>query len=279
MIKILERTRIRRIKIFSCIMFLSAFFMVSCTTISTFELDSNWRSREVVVDGNNNEWLGAMLYFEGEYISVGIRNDESFFYMCMIAEEPIIRAQVMRQGFTVWFDPDGGDEKTFGIKFPIGMQAIGTPEKMIPRRERESEPDPEEMQRAFRRLLAELEILGPGKDEQARLKVEEAKGIDIVLNISGEMLVYELKVPLLHNEQHPYAVGAEVGNLIGVGLEIPKLDMSAIRDRMGGRRPGGTGMPGGGRIGGMGMRGARGLWMPRGIKLWMAIQLAAGQSQ
>ena len=267
------------------VLFLFVIFQVGCTTVG-LNLDSNWSDREIVVDGKNDDWLGTMLYFEDENISVGLRNDESFFYMCMIAEDPIIRAQVMQQGFTVWFDPDGRNEKTFGIKFPIGMQAMGVPGKMNPRgtREREqSEPDPERMERALGRLLAELEILGPGKDKQMRLKVEEAKGIDIVLDTSGEMLVYELKVPLMHNEQNPYAVGAEAGDLIGIGLEIPKLDRSAMRNKMGGTRPGGTGMPGGGRMGGrdggMGMRGARGPQMPKGIKLWLSLQLASQENK
>lgn len=263
------------------VLFLSAIFQIGCTIIG-INLDSNWRDREITIDGKNSEWIGAMWYFEDENISVGLRNDDRFFYMCMIAEAPLIRTQVMRQGFTVWFDPAGGNKKTFGIKFPIGMQEMGVQRGMDPNRAREreqSEPDPERMERALARLTAELEILGPGKDEQTRLKVEETKGIDIVLDTSGEMLVYELKVPLLRDEQHPYAVGVEAGDLIGVGLEIPKLDMSAVRKKMGG-----TGMPGGGRIGGgrgggMGMRGGMGPQMPRGIKLWLTLQLASQEDK
>jgi len=270
-----------RLLVLLFILFLSAVFQVGCTTIG-LNLDSSWRDQEITIDGKNPEWIGSMWYFEDENISVGLRNDESFFYMCMIAEDPIIRTQVMRQGFTVWFDPDGGDKKTFGIKFPIGMQAMGVPGKVSPeetREEEQREPDPERMERALGRLLTELEILGPSKDDRTRLKVEEAKGIDIVLDTSGEILVYELKVPLMHNEQNRYAVGAEAGGLIGIGLEIPKPDRDAMRKRMDG-----TGMPGGGRMGGgrgggMGMRSGMGPRMPGGIKLWLTLQLASDQKQ
>jgi hypothetical protein len=255
-------------------------FQVGCTTVG-LNLDSGWRDREITIDGKNSEWIGAMWYLEDENISVGFRNDDKFFYMCVIAEDPVIRAQVMGRGFTVWFDPDGGNKKTFGIKFPIGMQAMGVQGRMDPRRaiEREqSEPDPERMERALGRLLKELDILGPGKDDRTRLKVEEAKGIDIVLDSSGGMIVYELKIPLKPDEQNPYAVGAQAGDLIGIGLEIPKLDMSAVRKKMGSR-----GMPGGGRmggrVGGVGMRSARGPQMPKGIKLWIAVKLTSGQGQ
>lgn len=252
--------------------FSSAILQVGCSTI---ELNSNWRDREIIVDGNNTEWLGTMYYFEEENISVGLLNDENFMYICMIAEEPLMRAQVMRQGFTLWFDPDGGKEKTFGIKFPIGRQARG-----ITREMREMEPDPERFREAFEKSLAELEILGPGEDVRKRIPVEEARGIEIDMEASSGMLVYELKVPLLFSDQHPYAVGAEAGDSIGIGLEIPKMDRKTIRramsERMGERMPGGGGM--GGRAGRMGMRGGRRQQMPSGLKVWVAVRLASDNS-
>ncbi len=266
-----------RIPILACIVVLSILLLARCSTIG-LNLDSNWRDQEILIDGKNSEWLGDMLYFEEENISVGMCNDENFFYICMIAENPIIRAQMMRQGFTVWFDPGGGDEKTFGIKYPVGMLAMGVLGKMNPRGAREGEPDPEVQERAIKRLMTEIEILGPGKDRQRKLKVKEAKGIDIKMTTTGEIVVYELKVPLVHSEQHPYAVGIKEGNLIGVGMEIPKFDRNAMRKMMGGQGRGGSGMPGGGRMGGrggMGMRGARGRQMPKGIKLWMTVKLAS----
>jgi len=195
----------------------------------------------------------------------------------MIAEEPLMRAQVMRQGFTLWFDPDGGKEKTFGIKFPIGRQARGIAMEM-----REGEPDLERFREAFEKSLTELEILGPGEKVRKRIPVEEARGIEIDVEASSGMLIYELKVPLLFSDQHPYAVGAEAGDSIGIGLETPKIDRSAIRKAMSGRTgermPGGGGRIGGGGRGGMGMRGGRRQKMPSGLKVWVAVRLASDNS-
>lgn len=270
--KVFKSIFVHRSPVFLFVLFLSAILQVGCSTI---ELNSNWRDREIIVDGNNTEWLGTMYYFEEENISVGLLNDENFMYICMIAEEPLMRAQVMRQGFTLWFDPDGGKEKTFGIKFPIGRQARG-----ITREMREMEPDPERFREAFEKSLAELEILGPGEDVRKRIPVEEARGIEIDMEASSGMLVYELKVPLLFSDQHPYAVGAEAGDSIGIGLEIPKMDRKTIRramsERTGERMPGGGGM--GGRAGRMGMRGGRRPQMPSGLKVWVAVRLASDNS-
>ena len=100
------------------ILLLLTFLLVGCGS-SQLELNSNWRDREITVDGKNTDWLGAMLFFEEDNVSVGLLNDENFFYICMIAEDQFMRTQMMRQGFTLWFDPDGGKEKTFGIKYPL----------------------------------------------------------------------------------------------------------------------------------------------------------------
>jgi uncharacterized membrane protein YgcG len=226
--------------ILASILFFFAFFLAGC---GTFKLKSKWLDREITVDGQSDDWLGSLMYIEEKNISVGLFNDENFLYICMIAEDQFVRNQVMRQGVMIWFSPSGGKKKTFGIKFPIGMQAGD-----VPMGRRGDEQDPERFRKARRRSMTELEILGPGKDESLKMPKEDAKGIDIIVKGLSGMLVYELKVPLNHSEEHPYAIGAKAGSSIGFRLEIPKMS----RQRMGGRGGmGGKGGMGGGK-GGMG---------------------------
>jgi len=260
-----------RLSALSSILIAFLFLLVGCGN-SNLELNSNWRDREITVDGKNTEWLGTMLFFEEDNISVGLLNDENFFYICMIAEDQFIRTQVMRQGFTLWFDPDGGKEKTFGIKYPVGMQASGLPRGMI-----RDEQSMERSSQAPRRPMIELEILGPGKDELKKMPIEEAKGIDIHVEFSSGMLVYELKVPLIQSEQHPYAIGAEAGGSVGIGLEMSKMERPDMRGEISGGR--GIGGPAGGIRGG-----AEGRGMPGGggrsqvqkpLKIWAVVQLAS----
>ncbi len=254
------------------ILLLLTFLLVGCGN-SKLELNSNWRDREITVDGKNTEWRGAMLFFEEDNVSVGLFNDENFFYICMIVEDQFVRTQVMRQGFTLWFDPDGGKEKTFGIRYPIGMQA----------RERGMRRDEQSMERSRQapmRPMIELEILGPGKDELKKIPIAEAKGIDIIVEFSSGMLVYELKVPLIQSEQHPYVIGAEAGSSVGIGLETSKMERSDMRRQMSGERGGGG--PSGGMRGGAGGRGMPGggrrSQMPKPLKIWAVVQLASNNS-
>jgi len=253
--------------------------MTGCGSI---ELDSQWKEREIIIDGKSSDWLGSLYFFEGEDISVGFLNDESDLYVCLIAAEPTILAQIMMQGFTAWFDPAGGKEKTFGIRFPLGRQALRDRDMDIRMRNRDREQDPQEIQQRFLESQTDLEIIGPGEDKRIKMPIKEAEGIDIKVEASSGMLVYELRVPFRSSDQHPYAIGVQPGDGISVGLEIPKMDRNALRNRMGGRGSGGMGMPGGGR-GGMGggrggMDGGRRPRMPNGLNVWVSLQLAAASN-
>ncbi len=256
----------------SSILLLLTLLLVACGN-SKLELNSNWRDREITVDGKHADWLGAMLFFAEDNVSVGLLNDENFLYICVIAEDMFVRIQMMMQGFTLWFDPEGGKKNTFGIKYPLGMQASG-------RGMRRDEQSMERFRQVSWKPMVELEILGPGKDEVKKMPISEAKGIDINMEFSSGMLVYELKVPLIQSEQHPYAIRAEAGSSVGIGLEMSKMKKSDMRRQMsGGKGRGGTmgGMRGG--AGGRGMPGGgRGFKMPKRLKIWAVVQLASNNS-
>jgi hypothetical protein len=270
------------------ILFLSA-ILLSLAACQAIELISGWRNKEITIDGKSTEWHDAMIYLEKAGILVGFLNDEANLYACLVADSPFLRANLLRQGFTVWFDPAGGSKKTFGIRFPIGRQRNFDKEKRGEEPEpfgpdrygREDEPDEEEMQEFIKKTLTELEILGPGKNEANRMPLSEAKGIEIKLVSSSGLLVYELKIPLVQSEQHPYAVGALPGQIIGLGLESPRINMERGMRRMGGGMPGGGGGlrppmgagPGPGGFGDEMMPEA-----PKELKLWAKVSLAPGPS-
>lgn len=259
--------RKRFYKFFGLIMILplALIIQIGC---STLELESQWRDREIVVDGKADDWQGAKYFLEDLYISVGLINDDRYLYVSMIAENPMIRAQIMMQGLAVWLDPKGGKEKTFGIKFPVGRQA-----GEMPMREPRGEFDREEAMERFQESLTECEILGPGEEVVERIDVEEVEGIDVKLRMEGGLLVYELKVPLKSGEDYPYAVGVRAGDWIGVGFESPKPDLERPMGMRGSGFPGGGRMPGGGRSG-MGMGGGMPL-LPRQLKIWAKVRLAS----
>jgi hypothetical protein len=244
------------------------------------KLNSSWLDREIIIDAKSDDWLDTLYYFESDMLSLGFFNDENFLYVCMLAEHPMLQAQVVTQGLTLWFDPYGGKEKAFGIKFPIGMRDAR--EQMDFLRTQEGGLDREKMRQAFEESLADLEILGPG-GRTKRISVKEAHGIKIKVRNETGLFVYELKVPLKPDDESPYAIGADAGTAIGVGLEVPEIDKDemkkAMQDRMGGAGmqppPGGMG----GMGGGMGRPGGQRPKMPNGLDVWASLQLASNQNR
>jgi hypothetical protein len=95
------------------------------------------------------------------------------------------------------------------------------------------------------------------------------------------LFVYDLKVPLKSDEEHPYAIEANAGTAIGVGLEIPEIDKDEMK-RAKQERMGGEGMPPGGMGdlgGGMGRPGGPRPKIPNGLDVWASLQLALDQNQ
>lgn len=246
---------------------------------SQLKLDSRWSPEQINIDGDESDWQGALTYIDGKNVSLGIKNDGEFLYICLVSADRSLQRQMMMRGFTAWFDPDGGKEKTFGIRFPIGMIDSGM---MFSGRGRGG--DPESMQEDFSRTLAELELIWPEEERRTRLPIANAQGIAAVMGDRMDRLVYEMKVPLRKGEDLPYAIGIKDGQPLGMGLETEEMDREAMRARMGrggsGGGRGGRGGFGGGRGGGGFGGGGRGRGgagqrpqMPEQFKLWLAFQL------
>jgi len=89
------------------------------------ELESRWRDREVAIDGSSADWDGALVSINDGAMDVGLLNDDQNLYICLVAATRDDQIQMMAHGFTIWFDPDGGTEKTFGIRFPGGLVSSG----------------------------------------------------------------------------------------------------------------------------------------------------------
>ncbi|HEY2431309.1 MAG TPA: hypothetical protein VGI12_01460 [Vicinamibacterales bacterium] len=218
--------------------------------------DSQLRDGAITIDGKYDDWYGNLQPFEQAPVAIQFLNDKDYLYMRLTASASAERREILRQGFTVWFDPAGGTKKHLGIRYPVvehgtggddagrggyggrraGGQGGGSGESESP-----SEPSPGDR----------IDVLGPGKDDARMLTRDHAPGIDVAIREDQGTLQYELKVPLVHDADHPYAIDATPGKPVGIGLEAGKTSQESF----GGGRPGGFGGGGGGMGGGMGGRG------------------------
>jgi hypothetical protein len=246
--------------------------LAGCRTFSTFSTESRPLDRQVVIDGKTEDWQGDLFVAEGERIELGFLNDRENLYVCLLTTDNFVRAQILTQGLTVWFDPKGKTDKVFGIKFPVGLPPG---ERKLPLGDNPEGPDLENLPKV---PMTEMEIIRSEKEPVQKLNVAEAQGIEVKVVPSSGLIVYELKIPLVKTEQHPIAVGVEPGKTVGIGFETPKFDLSQMPRRRGGT-PGGGRPPMGGGAGQEGMGGyGRGFQLPEGLKMWAIVSLAQGQS-
>lgn len=86
------------------------------------KLDSRPLDRQIKIDGSDAEWQDARIYLDKIQASLGLLNDRDYLYLSMGLTDPDRQRQVLATGFTVWFDAEGKEGKTFGVRFPLGIR-------------------------------------------------------------------------------------------------------------------------------------------------------------
>jgi hypothetical protein len=245
-----------RMKLFSmlaasALLVVDCFFMCGCS--STAELSSAWNNNQVVIDGKADEWTSHTYFLNDAHVSIGIRNDSDFAYVCIMSAEGQFRRELVGLGMTVWFQPEGGAK--LGVHYPVGMQG------RVPAisEDRENMEDAGEQERTMEPALQDVEIIGPDKNDHRLFTTLNLTGIGVkVANNLGSM-VYELKVPLRKAKGQDYALGVEPGATIHFSIETGKHGSSEGEKSM---KMGDGG--GGGRRGGRGGRRSPGEQEPSG---------------
>ena len=251
--------------------------------------DSQRRDGAIAVDGKFDDWYGNLQPFGDQPVSIQALNDGEFLYIRLTASDRAARMQILRQGLTVWFDPQGGTKKKLGIKYPVvergapgegpgGYGGVGGGGERG-RRSRPGAGDEESIAPPDR-----VDILGPGKNDARSLTRDHLPGVDVAIGSEQGVLRYELKVPLAQTADRPYAIGSQPGKTISVGIETPKPEQRSFGQEGGGGFGGGGGMGGrggggmGGRGGGGGRRGGGGgereVQPPKALKGWATLTIA-----
>jgi hypothetical protein len=246
----------------------SALLLGSC---GPEKIESRWRDRDVVIDGERTEWQGTTVYFEKPGVSVGVLNDADFLYVTLATDRSALVRQILMLGLDVTFESKGEERGEFGIGFPLGLSGAGGARSPRPSAEgRRSEGAGERPSRSGEvpeprlapppEAFDDLAILtAAGRDRRHRVETS-GLGIEASLQAGELRLAYELKVPLAASARHLYAIGTRPGDEIEVTLSTPEWEPQ------GRRRPegGGFGDPGGAPRGPGGGMGPPGGGMGRG---------------
>ena len=224
-------------------------------------------------DGELSEWGGGLTRIEGEEFSLAVSNDEEFLYVVLHTFDRAATGQILAFGLTVWFDPQGGDDRIFGVQYPVGLMNSDAASSV---NSRQAQQDPSQLEALVDGMKNEIILLGKDSDG-GRWAIQDVLAIDADFQFENEQLTYELRVPLQKTSWNEYAIGAAPGSVIGLGLETPELDMSAMRESFGGGPPPGGGGAAGGRSGGGGRPPGGGRpQSPDRIQVWVQVPLVGG---
>ncbi len=232
---------------------------------SVVSLTSSAPAEPVVVDAQLNEWGGKLNALSGsDALLVGMQNDDERLYLALSTRNGASIGSIMRAGLIIWFDPDGGKKQAFGIRFPLGLSMDDTGNRRL------SEGAAGDRIR-IQRSTQEMEIIGADGQTMRRNK-DAIPGIVAALEADQGVLTYEIAVPLVPASGVLYAIGAEPGTQIGVGVATPEEFVVNVA-----QQPGFGGLPGG-RMASAEERGYRGP-PPGGLgistfKEWMLVTLA-----
>ncbi len=220
---------------------MNAAFLGGCAT--TVLVQSTWNDNAIVVDGKDRDWGTSLTPLSSHPVALGVRHDSSFLYVCLSTQNRFLQHQILQGGLTVWFDPLGGQEKAFGIRYPL-LRRENSP-RLNPR---ESIAENFQLVEPF---LREVEIIGPEGDAEVS-SLLELKEISVRLGASETGLTYELKLPLRPTTEFRYGISTGPMKDLGIGFETaePGSDRLQVPSgragagaRGGGRRGGGTPTP------------------------------------
>jgi hypothetical protein len=233
---------------------------------SVKQIESSPVTTDVVIDGSAEDWAGVLRLFEGESgVSIGVRNNAEALYVVLVVRDQAKLRQIMRAGLSLWFDPEGGKDRVFGIGYPLrpeGMDrsGLGGMPRGMPGGGSGGMGDREEMEAAMRERfvesLDELQVLHDGEERGMQLPANSASGIRTAGSFEYGELVLEYRIPLGDSESAVYEL-PPVSEELGFGLISPEIEMPTGARPAGGGGRGGMGGGGRGSSGGGG-RGTRG---------------------
>ena len=259
--------------------------LILVTGCNSQEVQTHWAAEPVKVDGEMTEWSGgSTAYFEDLGVQLGLSNDSQNLYVLFRFSNQAWARAIRMGGVTLWLDNTGKKKKDFGVcytggpSFPDFQKRTDSGEGGF-----QEALTPEQKQRLFNMeqdTVGQITVIDKKSNQEITMRPDGTGGPTVSFASPQGTYTYEFSIPLEKSDVFSYAVGAQPGQVISLGLEWGGMD-EEVREKMkerGGGPPGGgmSGPPPGGMGGGPpgGMGGGRNMQPPEEQELWVKTQLA-----
>ncbi len=195
-------------------------------------------------------WIGKLQYNDESKLAYGCFNNQNDLVIRLKVTDPNVVTKIFASGFTISIDTSGRKNPQFWVKYPLpqGMQNMPRPEEryMMSKYQNPGKDPKEMMTNRFKTALNQIELEGfdAAAVKNAKVNSRIGDGITAWIMIDSVMnMYYELKIPL--KELSVKGILSE--NIISLGFESGKMEMTAMDpEGRGGRPGGGMSPPGGG---------------------------------
>jgi hypothetical protein len=205
------------------------------------------------VDGALGDWGGNLTYVEDRPVSMSALPTDSLLYVALNIQDRGLIRSIAANGLVVWIDPAGGQQRTYGIQYPLGLRAqrVGTGASG-------SESSGEAGSAIQKVNLSELVVMW-GDSTRRRIPADFSSGLRARATLNPGSLIYELAIPVggapSGTAGREHGLDVPLGRTVGIGLKTPDpededTDIAAPNTGV----PSVTGRPGRGRT----RRGRRG---------------------
>ncbi len=201
------------------------------------KIQSTWRTNNIKIDGNEADWGKSLIYVKDSNLLFGVQNDDKYLYLCMVTNNQELQSKILHLGLTVWFDSTGGDDKNFGIKYPLSFKDLNQGNFDLTKNEDgnpmsgRSSMNQVNMNERMLMRQTDVEILGKNPNDYTRIGLSELKGIKLKISIKDYRFVYEMKIPLAQYNNTSYALNTDTSRTIGIGLETGTIDRNKFAQK------------------------------------------------
>ncbi len=216
-------------------------------------------------------WIGVGFGALSALIHLPIKGDSDYIYFCLTTADRNKIMKILRNGFTVWLDPQESDGKTFGIQYPIKKEMDTENNEMMQgkrrlnNRERDNDRSNKNesmgrnreniskmMIERFKSNQNEILIVNEDNYPLNAFKLQTEHGLEANINFERDQLVYELRMPIANKNQNNFFTDVLPNEKLEVRFEsgeMKKLEFGEVPGE--GRREGGMKPPEDGNEGGV----------------------------
>jgi len=205
--------------IIGCGMFLA---LASAGAAKDPVVQSKWTTAPPALDGAVADWSGETFVLNKSLkIEYGVRNDADNLYVLLMFKDPQFLSSIDRTGLTVYVDAQGKKKKDFGIKF---QRKNLTADQLIDTLEKSGETLTEERkaeikQRSMYQLYHAAIVDKKGEEVKTESIPQGGHSASFRSGRDGQVVTYELRIPLAARTVTPHGIGTEPGKGIKIGFE------------------------------------------------------------